>query len=211
MGWPRPPAARISFLLPRTSRGKAAPFASRVATRVGSPTQRGSHAAGALYSFACHASPRSLRTRRARQVAACVRGAPASAAGVAADCKTSPPRCQLGGLRLSVHRRRQRSTAPSERPKVRLVCDARSLRKLSSRTPDAGGPIMTSNEPRRVASQWDALARGAEGADQGTRCPLLSAARLKAAVIRTQSNVRSGALSEKSGPHSRLQRAIARP
>jgi hypothetical protein len=38
------------------------------ATRVGSPTQRGSHAAGALYSFAYHASPRSLRTRRAARV-----------------------------------------------------------------------------------------------------------------------------------------------
>jgi len=60
-----PPAPRVSFLLPRTSRGKAAPSALSSATRAGSPSQRGSHAAGALYSFACHASPRSLRTRHA--------------------------------------------------------------------------------------------------------------------------------------------------
>ena len=48
---PRRPAARISFLLPRTSRGKAAPSASDSATRAGSPTQRGSHASGGFYLF----------------------------------------------------------------------------------------------------------------------------------------------------------------
>jgi hypothetical protein len=45
-----PPNA-ASFLLPRTSRGNAAPSAWSPAIRVGSPTQRGSHAAPARYSF----------------------------------------------------------------------------------------------------------------------------------------------------------------
>jgi len=103
-GWPRPPAARISFLLPRTSRGKARPPHCLLRPALGPATQRGSHATGALYSFVCHASPRSRRTRRARQAAAASVGARRRRQGPVAGSKPSP--YQIGPLQHNVHRRR---------------------------------------------------------------------------------------------------------
>src|SRR4051812_39139245 len=59
---------------PRTSRGKAAPLRNPLSDPGGSQTQRGSHAAGALYFFVYHASPRPPRMTSPRQTAARVSG-----------------------------------------------------------------------------------------------------------------------------------------
>ena len=112
------PAPRISFLLPRTSRGKAAPCASYSATRAWSPTQRGSHAAGALYRCANHASPRSRRTRRTSPVSCCQRRFGPS--GVQLESGHTEP-------------------APSEVRDRRDAEHSAALRSLKARPPDRWG------------------------------------------------------------------------
>ena len=127
-GRPRPPAARISFLLPRTRgprrarlrvgvalRGKARPPHCLLRPALGPATQRGSHATGALYPFACHASPRSRRTRRARQADAGVRRRSASASGLEAAWKPFPVSCQIG----------PRRRLPGEEARRQARCGAR--------------------------------------------------------------------------------------
>jgi hypothetical protein len=111
LGWPRPPAARISFLLPRTSRGKAAPSALSSATRVGSrnPTRQ-SRYGRALPLRGSRESEVAANETRAAGGRACPWARRVGARGPVVGCKPSP--CQISPLQHSVHRPRSDRVVP---------------------------------------------------------------------------------------------------
>jgi hypothetical protein len=110
---PRPPAARVSFLLPRTSRGKAAPSALSSATRVGSRNpSRQSRCGRALPLRVSRESEVAANETRAAGGRVCL-GRPgvvgATLLGVVRPLRVQG---QIGALQLSVHRRRSDKVVP---------------------------------------------------------------------------------------------------
>jgi hypothetical protein len=113
------PTARISFLLPRTSRGKAAPSAPSSATRAGSPTQRGPHAAGALYrsrvSRESEVAANETRAAVRRRSMSGSGGPGGGRAGLTADAMRSTPRQRAAGKRA------RRFRAATSDPVIRVA------------------------------------------------------------------------------------------
>ena len=119
----------------------------RPATRAGSPTHRGHHAAGALYPVNCHASPRSRRTRRATPTAG------KRASGV-------------GGRRDAEHAAAARSR--KARAAIRrgdfMPCDPRRSQRLARRigAPDMCRPPTSLVAARAPGYEPRAISRRAE-------------------------------------------------